>query len=291
MTTHFHLVFETPRANCSKFMHSLSTAYTVYYNLRQGRHGHLLDGRYRAKLVEGDEYLLALSRYVHLNPVQTKSMKRKPLADRLKYLREYRWSSYPGFIGKQKSFEFVEYGPILGQMRGKRSQWAKRYGKYVETGLAEDDEEFEAVLKQSPRSIGGDAFRAWVDARYLKRMKGLKSKEDISFRHVTEPLSTESILEAVSEVLGEQAESFRERRRHSPLRAIAARMLIRFGDQTQREAAAQLNMGTGGAVSAQVRRLPAVLAADRQLRRSVTRIERRLEGLMAEAKDAQGKSR
>ena len=58
MTNHFHLVFETPEANCSKFMQSLSTAYTVYYNLRHGRHGHLLDGRYKAKLVEGDDYLL-----------------------------------------------------------------------------------------------------------------------------------------------------------------------------------------------------------------------------------------
>ncbi len=63
MTNHFHLVFETPEANCSKFMQSLSTAYTVYYNLRHGRHGHLLDGRFKAKLVEGDSYLLALSRY------------------------------------------------------------------------------------------------------------------------------------------------------------------------------------------------------------------------------------
>lgn len=48
MANHFHLVVETPEANCSKFMQSLSTAYTVYYNLRHGRHGHLLDGRFKA---------------------------------------------------------------------------------------------------------------------------------------------------------------------------------------------------------------------------------------------------
>jgi len=41
----------------------------VYYNLRHGRHGHLFDGRFKAKVVEGDEYLLALTRYVHLNPI------------------------------------------------------------------------------------------------------------------------------------------------------------------------------------------------------------------------------
>jgi len=44
MANHLHLVCETPEGNLSKFMQSLSTAYTVYYNLRHGRHGHLLDG-------------------------------------------------------------------------------------------------------------------------------------------------------------------------------------------------------------------------------------------------------
>ena len=52
----------------------------------------------------------------------------------------------------------------------------------------------------------------------------------------------------------------------------AARMLIRFRDQTQRGVAAYLNMGTGGAVSAQVRRLPGMLAAESKLRRTVPRI-------------------
>ena len=106
MTNHFHLVFETPQANCSRFMHSLSTAYTVYYNLRHGRHGHLLDGRYKARVVEGDEYLLGLTRYVHLNPVKVGAMERTPLQDRIAYLRQYPWSTYPGYIGERKDFDF-----------------------------------------------------------------------------------------------------------------------------------------------------------------------------------------
>ena len=60
MTNHFHLVFETPEANCSKFMQSLSTAYTVYFNLRHGRHGHLLDGRYKEY---GDGQIVGVSHY------------------------------------------------------------------------------------------------------------------------------------------------------------------------------------------------------------------------------------
>ena len=105
MDNHFHLVLETPQGNLGRFMHGLSTAYTVYFNLRHGRHGHLLDGCYKARLVEGDEYLLALTRYVHLNPVDTKAMSRKPCRERIDYLRGYRWSSYFGYIGLCKPFE------------------------------------------------------------------------------------------------------------------------------------------------------------------------------------------
>ncbi len=86
-------MLETPLANLSRFMHSLSTANTVYFNRRHQRHGHLLDGRYKARLVEGNEYLLALTRYMHLNPVQTKQMKSRPLRERIDHVRGcYRWS-------------------------------------------------------------------------------------------------------------------------------------------------------------------------------------------------------
>ena len=170
MVNHFHLVFETPEANCSQFMHSLSTAYTIYYNRRYGRHGHLLDGRYKAKLVEGDAYLLALSRYVHLNPVQTAAMRSKPLAERVKALRAYRWSSYPSYMGRRKALDYVEYGPLLAQMPGQRGVWPRRYRTYVESGLVEPDEDLKVALKESPRSIGGAAFRDWVDEYYQARL-------------------------------------------------------------------------------------------------------------------------
>ena len=59
-------------------------------------------------------------------------------------------------------------------------------------------------------------------------------------------------------------------------------MLLRFGALTQREVAKKLDIGTGGAVSAQVRRLPALLAGDRRLRKTVEGIEKRLVELKHE---------
>lgn len=58
MANHFHLMLEAPDGNLSRLMQKLTTGYALYYNRRHGRHGHLFDGRYKAKVVEGDEYLL-----------------------------------------------------------------------------------------------------------------------------------------------------------------------------------------------------------------------------------------
>ncbi len=79
-------------------MQKLGTAYTVYYNRRHRWHGHLLDGRFKAKLVEEDEYLLKLSRYVHLNPVRVGRWKKRSVSEQIAYLRRYRWSSYLDYI-------------------------------------------------------------------------------------------------------------------------------------------------------------------------------------------------
>lgn len=276
MTNHFHLVFETPRANCSRFMQSLSTAYTVYYNLRHGRHGHLLDGRYKARLVEGDDYLLRLSRYVHLNPVQVGPLKTAPVAQRIKALREFEWSSYQSYIGRCKRLDFVEYGPMLAEMGGKDRVRPKRYREFIERGLAQSDEEFREALGASPRCIGGDAFRDWVDGLYDEGLRRHARPEDVSFRRTSTPLTAEEVLERVAEDFGVQGSDFQVRRRDSLLRAVAARCLCRHAGLTQRAAATALNMGSGAAVSHQLRKLGKAQQDDRNLERQLVELDRRL---------------
>ena len=69
MSNHFPLLIETPKGNLSRLMQTLNTANTVYLKYRYECHGHLLDGRFKAKLVAEDENLLKLGRYIHLNSV------------------------------------------------------------------------------------------------------------------------------------------------------------------------------------------------------------------------------
>lgn len=283
MSNHYHLVLETPEGNLSRFMQSLSTAYTVYFNKCHRRHGHLLDGRYKAKLVSGDDYLLRLSRYVHLNPVWTSGWRGRPIRERIEHLRRYRWSSYPDYIGRDQRWEFVDRGPVLAMMAGNLAAKRIAYRKFVETGLATADEEFQEALKACPAGIGEESFLKWVEGLRGRKVRESNRPEDLAFRRVREPLPTAVVVEVVAAVLGVSPEDFGKRRRNSALRALASRFLIRYAGQTQREVAALLGTGTGGAISAQVARLPGLLKGDARLARKVRQIERQLEERRAQA--------
>src|SRR5207248_6780106 len=94
MSSHFHLVIETPRANLVEGMHWLLGVYTSRFNHRHKEFGHLFSGRCKALIVDGsgNGYLKAVCDYVHLNPV------RAGLIGLAEPLQGYRWSSYPLYL-------------------------------------------------------------------------------------------------------------------------------------------------------------------------------------------------
>ena len=68
---HIHLLLEASlEAPISKIMQSINTSYTIYFNKKFKRTGHILEGRYKSKIIEKNGYLLHLSRYIHMNPVK-----------------------------------------------------------------------------------------------------------------------------------------------------------------------------------------------------------------------------
>jgi len=70
MSNHYHLLLETPAGNLSQIMRHINGAYTTYFNIKRKRSGHLFQGRFKAILVEADEYATELSRFIHLNPIR-----------------------------------------------------------------------------------------------------------------------------------------------------------------------------------------------------------------------------
>lgn len=276
MSNHVHLVLETPSANLSRFMQSLETGYTVYHNLRHGTVGHLFQGRYGAKLVEGDEYLLKLSRYVHLNPVYVGRVWKLALKERIACLRNYRWSSYRSYIGKEKELKSVAYGPVLAQTGAKKSRRQREYRKFVEGGLAEADDDFLEVLKGSAVAIGGEGFCGWVKDLCNELVEKARRPEDVSFRREIRRRGREEILEVVSKVLGVEVESLRERRRNWAGRSVAARMLVKYGGLTNRQIAEALGMRSGVAAGQQARKALLLMERDKKTARAIAAVEEEL---------------
>jgi putative transposase len=86
MPNHIHLIGEFGNIkNISKFMHALIMTYTIYFNRRYKKVGHLWQDRFKSKIILKDEYLVDCLNYVETNPVRAKIIER-PI--------EYQWSSY-----------------------------------------------------------------------------------------------------------------------------------------------------------------------------------------------------
>ncbi len=94
MPTHLHLVlWEVNEESISRVMSNILNSYTKYFNIKNGRKGPLWQGRFKKVLIESDEQLLHLTRYIHLNPV-TSNLRNDP--------KKWLWSSYQEYLGMVK---------------------------------------------------------------------------------------------------------------------------------------------------------------------------------------------
>jgi len=112
MCNHFHLVFETPKANLVAGMKWFLGTYTSRFNRRHKLSGHLFSGRYKSLIVDGsgDGYLRTVCDYVHLNPVRAKLLRPDDL------LQNYPWSSYPAYLKGAKRPAWLRVDRVLGEL-------------------------------------------------------------------------------------------------------------------------------------------------------------------------------
>lgn len=125
MSNHYHLLIETPEANLSKGMRQLNGVYTQRFNRRHQHVGHVFQGRFKAILVEKDSYLLELARYVVLNPLRAKMVKR---------LEKWPWSSYLATCGEAARPEWLDCEFILSKFSAQRARAVSRYIAFVHEG-------------------------------------------------------------------------------------------------------------------------------------------------------------
>lgn len=187
MTNHYHLLIETPHANLSKAIQWINVSYSVYFNRKRKRSGHLFQGRFKSILVEADEYLKHLSRYIHLNPVRA-GMVGKP--------SDYRWSSYLYFIGNSKTPAWFERKWLLSQFGKSLKAAAVNYKKFVES-ININTLENPAKHMHGGFILGSSDFVQWVKNTFLVIMTG--EKEISELRKIGPLIEPKVIVEQVSE--------------------------------------------------------------------------------------------
>src|SRR5262249_2323067 len=127
MGNHFHLLLDTPKANISAGVQFLKGEYAAWFNGVSGREGALFERRFWSRIAVQESYVLALSRYVALNPVRA-GFTRSPA--------DWPWSSYAATVGLEGAPRFLSTNSIL-DLFGGGSEACVRYAQFVGEGIGD----------------------------------------------------------------------------------------------------------------------------------------------------------
>jgi REP element-mobilizing transposase RayT len=292
MSNHYHLLLETVEANLSRAMHWLNGGYCGWFNRRHRRSGHLLQGRFGAFLVEDDHGWQELARYVHLNPVRVarlgldKSARAASragvgggpggelVAERLRTLRQYRWSSYPGYAGYSLPLAWVWREPLAYLCGGRTpEERCAALREYTEGALLQG--EIEPPWSQV---INGLALGSLAFAQRLGGEARGNPREQKPLREASGSAASASwsrIVSALEQAKGEGWSAFAQR--HGDWGRDAGLWL---GRRVTRLSLAELGKLAGGldyaVVSKAIARFDSRLAANTSLREQLTLIQAQL---------------
>ena len=179
--------------------------------------GHLFQGRYKAIVCDKDAYLLELVRYIHLNPVRARVVKRP---------EDYVWTGHLSYLGKREE-DLIDEGFVLDQLGGNRSSARRRYRRFVWEGITGRHEKKYYQVKDQ-RYLGEDAFVERIE-------RERKEAEDWVYEIPLNAISRE-----VARAIGsreDELHSVRRSRQGSRGRGMVAYLARRISGYTLREIA------------------------------------------------------
>jgi len=264
MGNHYHLLVETPQGNLSRVMRHLDGLYTQSFNRRHGRDGPLFRGRYRAILIEVEQYFFSVVRYIHQNPTEAGLVTR---------IEDYFWSSHRGYLAERHCPKWMDRQAMLLRF-GKGTNSVHTYKAFMEDGVETEIEEFYKRKKTSP-ILGGKEF---VDR--LKQLLGERAqpKDEIpQSRSVFAP-ALEAIVSATATAYGKETEELRKPRRGvvNEARGMAIYLCRALGGHKLSQIADGLGLKNYSSTSSAYLSFKGRIEKDRRL----ARMAREVEGLL-----------
>lgn len=161
MTNHVHLAIQIADISLSSILQNLSFRYTRWVNWRQGKTGHLFQGRYKAVLIDADTYLQELTRYIHLNPVRARMVRET---------EKYPWSSHRAYLGLE-TIPWLTTDWVLSQFSKRLSVARRAYMRFIQEGKGGGhQEEYHRGSDTDSRILGDDTFIGRVlDEKQMKQ--------------------------------------------------------------------------------------------------------------------------
>ena len=156
MPNHYHLLLHTPEGNLSRCMRHINGVYTQRYNRKNRHDGQLFRGRYKSILLDSDNYLTVLVRYIHRNPI------RAGMVDRLE---DYAWSSHNGYLSKSSKWNWLNKDAFFVLLTDVKSKYLKEYRAFVRE---EDSDDIVSVFskKKIASVLGTEKFKDWVTKKH-----------------------------------------------------------------------------------------------------------------------------
>jgi putative transposase len=156
MDNHVHLLVTPQEAgDVGRLMQRLGRSYVGLFNARHGRSGTLWEGRYKACLVDSEDYILRCHRYIELNPVRARLIDNPA---------SYRWSSCPAYLGRRTTSGLSEHPVWLG-LGNNVAQRREAWRQMLDEALPPEQLAEIRLYLQQQRALGRDAFKAMVAAK------------------------------------------------------------------------------------------------------------------------------
>lgn len=273
MPNHFHLLVTTPEANLSDFMRHFNITYTSFFNRKHKRVGHLYQGRYKALLIDADNYLLEVSRYIHLNPIRGENFSDKEVQEKWNTLLKGKKSSLSGYFSVRKRMDFVNYEFILDYMGGDNKQGRRKYRRFIHRGL-EQELDNPSELGKGNGIIGEVNFVKWVKEKFIN--KETPKRELPALRVLSRTFEPEELIQHFVNINGKTVEDICQRGKKSLERAMLMELLYRFCHLTQPEIGRLIGGIDYSAVSQARKRLQIQMEQKPKLKRNFDKISNKL---------------
>jgi len=143
MPNHYHLLLSSRvKDGIPRFMKKLNMGYAKYFNIKNDRKGALFESRYKSILIESESHFMYLPHYIHLNPLdlnmpEWREHKLRNVTGAINFLENYRWSSFPDYIG-HKNFPSVTNRTFLLDVFGGVNKYKARVEEFLKDLNLED---------------------------------------------------------------------------------------------------------------------------------------------------------